>query len=91
MEPMDWEQKWIAPLVEEGRNECRKCDGRSHGDCSDGCRWFYVLASPEEKAPRKVAKKRKWRGTYGRETEHSKATVWRGPTGQGWCDKEEVA
>ena len=33
---------------EEAREECRRCDGRAQGDCSDQCLMFAMTASNAE-------------------------------------------
>lgn len=51
---------WIDELRREAVEECDRCQGRVHGDCSSACRYWELTASQEEVAEEGLLRAKKW-------------------------------
>lgn len=72
-----WLEQELAAFREEAREECARCQGREHGDCSFQCRYFLETASEAELEEFKrqgatfvPGKSRLWGGPRGTERIH---------------------
>ncbi len=43
-----WLKRHEAAFRRHAKKECDCCQGRQFGDCSEGCRYFRITASPSE-------------------------------------------
>ena len=70
----------LTEMRAEAIAECRRCQGREHGDCDSACRYWPVLATTAE---REEARKR--HATWNRRTHR----WWVGPVAcEGWREGE---
>jgi hypothetical protein len=74
--PKRSQRKWLDRQWEiyqaEASTECRTCQGRVHGDCSDQCRYYPATAQEVDNSSL-AASESGWVPTRWR--------LWEGPTG----------